>query len=377
MQVLQLTVLPVAAAVLLLLLVILLVTRLGKRVAFRGDYYVEGLKCLAEGDETRALKNLKLAISENPANLDTFLKLGSLLRRMGRFDKALQIDQQLTVRQGLGKAAKKEVYWSVAQDYIGLERENKAISLLKELTTFDRRDTKILRALLDLYEKTEKWDEALETMRLISELERKDSSLLALYYSWVGTKLLEKGDRKGDSLLKQALRIDGNCVPALLSLGDALYRGGQVEQAIVSWRRVVREVPQYAWLVFDRLEKAYFDQGKFGEVQKIYETLLEREPKNLRALSALARIYEKKGDLDGALEVFNRVLDLDPSSAFATGGLMRVYMERGDSEKAAEHARTLSEVSFPRRETYTCSNCRYISSEYLWYCPQCKEWKTF
>lgn len=377
MQILLFAVLPVVVVVLLLVLALLLKTS-GKKAPPLRDSYVQGLKCLAEGDDRRALKNLRLAISEDPRNLDTFLKLGDLLRKLGHFDRALQIHQQLTIRPGLRRAAKREVYWSLAQDYIGLGKDNKAISILKELTSLDRRDTRVLEALLSLYEKNERWDEALEAKKAILELGKdKDSSFLALYYSWVGARLLERGDRRGDSLFRQALRIDAKCVPALLSLGDVFYKDGQIEEAIISWQKVVDELPEFAFLTFARLEKAYFDKGKFGEVEKIYEALWERDPRNLRVLSALARIYEKKGDGQAAVEAFNKILDVDPSSAFARAGLMRLCLERGDLEEAAEHARTLSEVSFPRGESYSCSECGYTSSEYLWHCPQCEEWKTF
>ncbi len=378
MQFLQMIMLLVAGAIVVLLIITLLMMRPRKKFRFRRDSYVEGLKSLAEGDEKGALAHLKLAISEEPDNLDTFLKLATVLRKMGHFDKAYQIDQQLTIRPGLRKAAKKEVYWSLAQDHIGLGRNDRAISLLKELTTFDRRDTRVLETLLSLYEKQERWDEALETRRLISDLDRtRGGSGLAVYYAWVGGRLLQKGDRRGESVLKQALKVDDECVPALLGLGDALYKNGQVEQAIRSWRRVVDEVPEFAWLAFQRLEKAYFEQGRFGEVERIYDNVLQKEPKNVRALGALARIYEKKGDIDGALDAFSRILDVEPTSASATVGLMRLHVQAGELEKAEEHAKNLSNWSFPGREEYACSKCGYGSQEYLWRCPRCRQWKTF
>lgn len=369
--------LPVAGVVLILILIALLVSRQGRRAPPRRDSYLEGLKWLVNGDERRALKSLKSAISEDPDNLDAFLRLGDLLRKLGHCDKALQVHRQLTIRPGLSKEAKRGIYWSLVHDYISLGNNAKAISLLEELTTLGSRDVAVYEEFLNMYEKESRWDEALKARKVISGLKGEDSSLLALYYSWVGQKLLARGEKRGNALVKQALKIDPACVSALITLGDTLHEDGKVSQAITTWRKVVDETPKLAFLTFDRLERAYFEEGKFGEMERIYEDLLQREPRDLRVLLALARIYEKKADREGALRVFNRILDIDPSSAFARSGLLRFHAERGEVEKAAEQARTLAELSLPREEGYVCSNCGLTSLQYLWRCPECKEWRTF
>ena len=71
-----------------------------RRVSQAPRFYTEALRALVEGDDQTAFERLKAVVTEDSSNLDAYLKLGDLLRRRGRIDKAIKVHEDLTLRLG-------------------------------------------------------------------------------------------------------------------------------------------------------------------------------------------------------------------------------------------------------------------------------------
>jgi len=100
-------------------------------------------------------------------------------------------------------------------------------------------------------------------------------------------------------------------------------------------------VPDQGHLVIDRLQKAFFDLGRFGEIQNICQIILDHAPKNPQARSALAEFYEKKGDMDLAAEMWEHLVDDYPQDHLYLLELIRVYLEKGEKKKISRLFHTL------------------------------------
>jgi tetratricopeptide (TPR) repeat protein len=60
-----------------------------------------------------------------------------------------------------------------------------------------------------------------------------------------------------------------------------------------------------------------FDLGRFSEVEKFYERILEKDPSNLNALTKLANVLEEKGEHNNALNLVEDALSKNGSSVHA------------------------------------------------------------
>jgi lipopolysaccharide biosynthesis regulator YciM len=338
--------------------------------------YLEALKELIRGDEESAFRHLKVVVTKDMGNIDAYLKLGDIFRRRGELNKALQIHRQLTVRGDLSPPDRQELMKSLTLDYEESQKWDKAVTTLQELLSLDKRNLWGLKKLLQLYEMMGEWTRALAVQETIfRNSDQKDNTLLALYEVQIGHQLAaRKQYHKARLKYKDALRRDRGCVPAFLSLGDAYLQEGRLDEAIDSWKQLLTSVPSKAYLAFDRLEKTFFEQGQFNEVARIYRDLLERDPNNTRALLALAKIREKKGDLGEAIEFCERALAVDPNMAPVRQLLVKLYCQQG------EHNKIVKILDLGARQTlaeYSCGHCGYRSKEPLWRCPQCHQWRTF
>jgi lipopolysaccharide biosynthesis regulator YciM len=341
--------------------------------------YVAGMTALADGEQDKALNYFKQAVREEPQSIDAYLRLGDVLRESGDVPRAIQIHRELTVRTGVPKEAMARIMLSLARDYAKSKRYDRASATYEALLKNASQHATALRELLDVYEEMGEWDKAYLTRREISKITKVDDTHeLALYKAYVGKRYLEGGRLKeAESSLKDAIKIDSECVPGYLYLGDLYYQEGKIDDAVSSWRRIVTMFPEVAYVTFRRLEKAFYEKGRFEKIIDLYNDVLERNPSDVRTLMTLAYIQRRKGNLDDAIGLCRTALDFEPESRSVKQALARLFYEKGEIELSLK---TMVEAfnGFPTDdETYTCKNCGYKVNEALWRCPGCKHWETF
>jgi lipopolysaccharide biosynthesis regulator YciM len=341
--------------------------------------YVEGLSSLLDGDYNSALSFLRQAVREHPQDVEPYLRLGDVLRETGEITRATQIHRELTVRPSMPKRMLARIFLSLARDYVKARRLDRAAAAYEHVLEIEARNENAMNELLEVFEEMHEWDKAYLLRRNISKIKRiDDTRFLALYKAYVGKSYLDRGDlEKAESSLKDALKIDSECAGAYLYLGDVYYATGNIDNAISSWRRIVALFPDIAYITFRRLEKAFYEKGKFEKIVDLYDGVLERNPGDVKTLMTLASIHRRKGNLEDALRLCQTALEFDPGSRRVKQALARLYYEKGDTEQSLKAMVEAFNGFSADEEQYTCANCEYRSNEVLWRCPRCKEWETF
>lgn len=339
--------------------------------------YVEALNALVEDDKRTALQKLREAVRIDSQNIDAYLKLGRLLRDEGDAERALKIHKSLTVRP-LSQAQHLEVLKALALDYVAARKYSQAKEHLEEILSRDKKEIWALETLSRMSEETGQWETAFETRKRILRVQgQEDKHLLALYKVYAGLALDEQDEHhKARLKYKEALRIDENCTPAYLYLGDSYFSEKRLNDAVTYWKKLITVIPEHAYLCFDRLEKAHFELGDFSTMAQLYQTLVDKKPDDLLSLFALVNIKEKMGELDEAIKLCQQALERDPESSEARWCLVKYYHAKGDDGRSIEYALEL-EKSARRKSIFHCNNCGYEAKEPLWRCPQCKSWRSF
>ena len=341
--------------------------------------YIEGLKALLAGDDAKAFQRLKEVVRQDTNNVDAYLKLGDIFRKKRKYDKALQIHNNLTLRPDLSEEIQIELKKSLALNYIESGDHSQAISTLKDMLRSNQTDLWAGSRLISEYEETGNWEDAFEFReRLSKDKKEKNQQILALYKVFLGNQLTSKGEyHKARLAYKEALNCDEKCVPAYIFLGDAYHKDERVEEAVEHWRKLVEKAPDASYLVFDRLEKALFEMGSYGEIEKVYQLILSQDPKNTHALFALATLDEKRGKVEQAQQRYTQILDVDPEYFRARLSLLKIYQDKGQTYQAKRVIDTLFEALPSGMNSFVCRKCGNISSEPVWRCPNCKSWNTY
>jgi lipopolysaccharide biosynthesis regulator YciM len=338
--------------------------------------YTEGLAYLLEGKRNEAIEKFKQAVMRDSNNIDAYLRLGDLYFEKGEIERAIQIHEALSLRRTLDKNQGKKIYQSLGQDYLKSERLAKAVSIFEELIQIDDKDLKNYETLLMLYEKTDRWEESEKLLKRLTKVQ-KDKSRISYYYAELGKAISAKNPARGNEYYKVALRLDRNCVPALLYQGDYFYSHGEIKNAIDNWKTLLENSPQYNFLVRERIETAYYDLGKYEEVIDVYEKLINKIPGDPTLYTALARIYEKKEDTKSAISVLAKAPVSDSTGLLAQLNHIALQLKDGAVKKAEAILAQLIERVQSSAQHFRCNSCGYESKQFSWQCPKCHAWENF
>ncbi len=293
--------------------------------------YIEGLQAMLDGKPDLALRLLKEAVEADTDNIDAYIRLGDIFIARGDIERGLRVHENLALRRNLKPADERRVHAALARDYLKTDRKVRAIAMLEELARADRADWDCRERLVELYIDTASWDkcdELLREFRRRPELRGRAARLLVR----LGRARAASEPDAARSAFEEALRLDPGSVEARLALGDHQLEHGDTEAAIRTWTEVISAAPERNRLVRGRLERAYFDAGRFEEVSQLYERLLRRVPDDIGLAVALADIYRKKGDSAAA----GRLLERFAGKESLLPGVMLALtaLEAGDASRA-------------------------------------------
>lgn len=313
------------------------ISRGTRRPKTNTDPYTTALNQLIHDDWDGALRNLRLAIQSGHTSPDAYIKLGSLLRRRGDATAAFQIHQSLTVRQDLSADERAAVMRCLVDDYRALGQRADALRTLQEISELER-DTAIHREIAE--EALHSTDFA-TAEKAIREAQRQDTALdgaeVGEFLARIAARCLQRErPSEAKNYLQQALKEDGSCERALLLMGDLSYKEGDHESALYYWQKLVFAAAAEGGQLHERLEKVYFDLGKFGDIERVYAQILEKRPRDLQTMLASARIGIKKGEVEEAERLLRQALEIEPRSDRAFRMLADLLLDLGKTEQTRE-----------------------------------------
>ncbi|MCX6843662.1 MAG: tetratricopeptide repeat protein [candidate division WOR-3 bacterium] len=298
--------------------------------------YVEGLQAALDGRPADAIARFREAVGIDTDNVDAYIRLGDLFMQQGETERAIKIHENLALRRNLDKRDEKKVLQALVRDYMKADRKVKAISILEELVHLDKTDAQSAEHLAELYIETGAWDKCEE---LLKELARNHAhrQRAARLYTEYGRAYPKNNPGAALAAFETALKLDPGSIPARLYMGDHQLSQGDTNAAISVWNDILELAPDKNALVRERLERAYFDAGKFEDITTLYEKLLRKVPDDAGLVVALAEIHQKKDDLPAAIRLLERFAGRQKDNVFSRVALAAMYLEKDE----VAHARAV------------------------------------
>ncbi len=194
----------------------------------------------------------------------------------------------------------------------------------------------------------------------------------------VGRELHELEEfHKARLAYKEALSLGkANPLPYLY-IAESYLDEKRVEDGLEFLKRLCEESPKYAYLGFPLIEETLFQLGRYGEVEDIYRTMLNKDPSNLSARIALAGILEKKGELSSAEGMLKSVLESDPTNAMAAFRLLNVMAARDRIDDGLNILSNVADKIHLHNQEYKCRKCGKGFPRPMPACPHCNSIGTF
>ncbi|MBM3307019.1 MAG: tetratricopeptide repeat protein [Candidatus Eisenbacteria bacterium] len=365
----------------LLLLFLVWVTVTSRRIRERAAppdaaAYRRGIDAMVAGDRDAAVRHLAAAVRDDPRNVDAYVKLGNLLRERGQLRQATQIHRELLIKRRLPPTTKSEILRCYALDLAASGNWGEVLETLRSLPRSERGDPEALRLTRDAHENTGELDRAVHDHReLLRAATDAAQPPLGVYRAHTALLSLRQGDAaRAKAELQAAVNESPEAVLAHAYLGDIARDEGDAGNAIAHWLKLVSERPECADLVFDRLEKAYYDAGDFGRMMRVYEDIVARSPANAPALIGLARMHERKGALDEAIRVAQEAVKHEGATLAGHRELLEMLARNGQHEEAARLAVALVRRLSDERGARKCASCGKRWTDAAWRCQHCGAW---
>ncbi len=281
-----------------------------KKLKKTDSLYTEALNAMLLADKNKAIILLRDVVKQDSNHINAYLQLGNLLRDESP-QRSIKIHQMLTVRPNLNKSIKIDIHKSLAMDYEIINSLNNAKKEAEQILLIDKQNNWALLFLLKIGEKTEDWDYAEDKARRLQKYSGdSDLSILAKY---IVNKSIDRiknnAFEEAELLLKKAIEQAPQYALPYKYLGDIKMESRDLVKAIEYWEKFMDFSPEESNSVFDSIESALFDLGRYSEVENFYRRVLEKNPVDLHAGLRLANVLNEKGENQAAVSLIDQLIE--------------------------------------------------------------------
>ncbi len=348
--------------------------------------YFKGLNFLISDQHAKAVEAFSEAVQANTDSLELHFALGSLFRRTGETDRAINMHLNLLDKKELTENQKTAVKAELAQDYLKAGLYDRAEELFKGLDDTRYRQP-ALHALLEIYVREREWLRAIETA---TELERLSGvpfrREIAQYYCELAmNEIIAQQQDAARVQLDLALDANKNCVRANVLLGDLEASNGAHQAAISAWKRIEYQQPEYLGLVANKMLKSYralepVNGGQLKQGLAQLNTYLE----TYKLPSLMAALYEAtlaEESPEKAVKLARNELIRQPSLTTLDQLLQARAMADETSTKKQANNQDIQLMqqtvrnAIGNRAAYHCDQCGFRAKQHHWQCPACNAWE--
>lgn len=342
--------------------------------------YFKGLNFLITNQHDKAIEAFSEAVQANTDSLELHFALGSLFRRRGEVDRAINLHLNLLTKKQLEPQQKLAVTAELAQDYLKAGLFDRAEELFETLDD-DRYRQPALRALLEIYVREREWERAIKAA---TELERLSGVPFRVEISHYYCEMAVKSKLANDTHsarfeLDLALNANKNCVRANVLLGDLEAESGEHKAAISTWKRIEFQKPEYLGLIAPKLLASFRAINATNEGLTLLNTYLQTYQLN----SLLNVLYEATLAEEGAENAATLArTELIKKPSLNTLDLLlqaRAIVETGQPKQSNLQDTQLMQQAvrhaIGNKTAYHCEQCGFKAKYHHWQCPACNAWE--
>jgi len=301
-----------------------------------------------------------------------------LFRRRGEVNRAIRIHQNLIARSSLHPQQRNLALFELGQDYRHAGLLDRAEDLFQKLVASGTHQVSALRQLLEIYQQEQDWEKAISIAQQLTSVDNEPMhTVIAQYYC----EQAENYQRQGNAevtrqAIQHALKVDSNCVRASLMEGQLALENNNWEQAILAFKRVEQQGPDYLTEVIEPLQVCYQQLGQTNEFTKYLRNLLEHYG-GITLMLMLAKIIRQH---EGEQQAANFIVEQMHQRPSLRGldYLLDLALSKANSI-TRDHLLLLKDMTtqlLKNKPSYKCNHCGFTIRKLHWQCPSCKQWNT-
>ena len=164
---------------------------------------------------------------------------------------------------------------------------------------------------LNVGEKIKDWDYAEDKARRLQKITgNKNNDDLAKYLVFKSVEKINNNKLEdAELLLNDAIKKAPKFGLPFKYLGDIRIVKRDLVNAIEHWEKFINLAPDDSHLIFDKMESALFDLGRYSEVENFYRKVLENDPTDLASTLRLANVLNEKGEGQAAIKLIDNLIE--------------------------------------------------------------------
>jgi lipopolysaccharide assembly protein B len=345
------------------------------RSSLAPDYF-KGLNYLLNEEPDKAIDVFLKLIEVDNETVETHLALGVLFRRRGEVNRAIRIHQNLMARQTLDPQQRSLAMFELGEDYQSAGLLDRAENLFQELVTSNTHQVLALRQLLEIYQQEHDWEKAIRTAQKLNHASNEPiKPVIAQYHCEQAQDYLDQEQNlMALKAIQQALITDPFCVRASLLEGQLELKQNNPKRAIVAFKRVEEQNPNYLTEIVEPLQTCYQEIGQLEKFFQYLHQILERYG-NITPMLVLANKIKQQDGEQKAADFLVKQMHNRPSLR-GLDYLLDLVLTKSDCI-TRDHLLLLKDVTkqlLKNRAVYKCCHCGFKTRKLHWQCPSCKQW---
>ncbi|HEU4852753.1 MAG TPA: lipopolysaccharide assembly protein LapB [Telluria sp.] len=340
--------------------------------------YFKGLNFLLNDQPDRAIDAFIEIVKHDPETADMHFALGNLFRRRGEIERAIRVHQNLLSRPDLPQEQQAHAQYELGMDYL------KAGLLDRAEETFNKLlDTpyavQARRALLEIFQREKEWERAIESARGLQDsgAGARQKEIAQFYCELAQDALVRMNSDEALALLDKAVQADRSNVRATMLIGDAQLARGDIEGALVTWRRVEQQSVPHVALVAQRLMDGYRAVGRPQEGVNLLRSYLA-EASSIDLIEVVFKVVIEMDGVEAARALVSEELRRNPT-LLGLDKLLEARMMDAPAHiwEELSMVKNLVHGYTQKLARYQCSHCGFKARQYYWQCPGCSRWETY
>lgn len=272
--------------------------------------YTDALNAMLRTDKRKAISLLKDIVKQDSDHIDAYLQLGNIVRDDDP-QRALKIHQMLTVRPKLERNIRIEIYKSLAMDYEAIGDLKNSRNEAEHVLKLDKQNQWALSFLLNLGEKLQDWDYAEDKAKRLQKItgNYNDEELAKYLVYRSEEKIRKKEFEDAELLLNNAIKKAPKYGLPYKFIGEIKMAKRELVEAINYWEKFINLSPKNSHEVFNKMESALFDLGRYSEVENFYRKVLEKDSMNVVGSLRLANVLNEKGEDKAAIKLIDGIIN--------------------------------------------------------------------
>ena len=340
--------------------------------------YFKGLNFLLNEQPDKAIDAFIEIVKLDPETAELHFALGNLFRRRGETERAIRVHQNLLARPDLSVEHRAHAQYELGQDYLKaglLDRAEETFHLLRDT----QYGAQAGRALLEIYQREKEWSRAIEAAQTLqaSGAGGRQREIAQFYCELAEDELVHTNPAAAREFLEKALATDRKSVRATILLGDVHLAMGDVEAALLVWRRVENQSVPHVALVAQRLLDGYQAVGRKQEGLNLLRSYMAEAS----SIDLLEVVFKAVLEMDG-IEAANQLVGDELRRTPTLLGLdkfLEARMLNAPTQLRPELAvvKTLVHGYTQKLARYQCTHCGFKARQFYWHCPGCSQWETY